>query len=108
MPTLPWTGTLHDFAALFLGSRADQLPTIPWTGTLNDFIALWVSNGTVDHPNAGFFIGNGYSYGTVPGDCAVTCNGGATTAGPSAIAPTVTIATPGASSGPTETLTTPP
>ena len=53
-----------------------RLPSVPWTGSLADFVALWVGNGTAAHPDAGLIIGNGYSYGTVTGDCATTCNGG--------------------------------
>ena len=34
-------------------------------------------NGTAAHPNGGIIIGNGYSYGTVAGDCpSGTCTGG--------------------------------
>ena len=39
------------------------------------FLGLF-GNGTADSPNAGRLFGNGYSYGTVPGDCAGVCNGG--------------------------------
>ena len=53
-----------------------RVPSLPWTGTLADFIALWVGNGTAEHPDSGLLFGNGYSYGTVPGDCATSCNGG--------------------------------
>ena len=49
-------------AATQVATLLDRLPTLPWSGTLPDFIALWVGNGTAAHPNAGFFWGNGYSY----------------------------------------------
>ncbi|WP_208301242.1 hypothetical protein [Mycobacterium sp. DL440] len=39
-------------------------------------IGMFVGNGTAEHPNAGILIGKGYSYGTVDGDCASSCNGG--------------------------------
>ena len=39
------------------------------------FLGLF-GNGTADHPDAGLPIGNGYSYGSVAGDCAAVCNGG--------------------------------
>lgn len=39
------------------------------------FLGLF-GDGTADSPNAGRLFGNGYSYGTVPGDCAGVCDGG--------------------------------
>lgn len=39
-------------------------------------IGMFIGNGTAEHPNAGILIGKGYSYGTVAGDCASTCDGG--------------------------------
>jgi hypothetical protein len=37
---------------------------------------LFFGDGTALHPNAGRIVGDGYSYGSVAGDCATTCKGG--------------------------------
>lgn len=39
-------------------------------------IGMFVGDGTAENPNAGLLIGKGYSYGTVEGDCASSCDGG--------------------------------
>lgn len=39
-------------------------------------IGMFIGNGTAEHPDAGLLIGRGYSYGTVAGDCASSCDGG--------------------------------
>ncbi|MGV0740844.1 hypothetical protein ABQF30_00500 [Mycolicibacterium sp. XJ870] len=39
-------------------------------------IGTFIGNGTAEHPDAGILIGKGYSYGTVAGDCASSCDGG--------------------------------
>ena len=39
------------------------------------FLGLF-GDGDAQHPDAGLLIGNGYSYGSVPGDCVGVCNGG--------------------------------
>ncbi|WP_162627847.1 hypothetical protein [Mycolicibacterium setense] len=39
-------------------------------------IGMFVGDGTAENPNAGLLIGKGYSYGTVAGDCASSCDGG--------------------------------
>jgi hypothetical protein len=53
--------------------NASATASDPITG----FISFFVGNGTAEHPNGGLLAGNGYSYGTVAGDCpSGGCNGG--------------------------------
>ncbi|MCW1958962.1 MAG: hypothetical protein KIH64_010535 [Mycobacterium sp.] len=43
---------------------------------LADFVRRFIGNGTADHPDAGFLIGNGFSYDATTCVGQTVCNGG--------------------------------
>ena len=71
--TSPLSTSTHPSAPL---TQQIELTASPG-GIVGQFIGFFISNGTADHPNAGLLLGNGYSYGSIPGDCpSAPCNGG--------------------------------
>ncbi|MEI7915686.1 MAG: hypothetical protein WCH82_13130, partial [Mycobacteriaceae bacterium] len=45
-------------------------------GVVGNYIGVFISNGTVDNPDAGLFLGNGYSYDGATCTGTTACNGG--------------------------------